>query len=151
VMSFIDSDQVIRGFVSSSSKFLFPSIIAANGVCDSTSVFANLLKFGMTMEIERIEFARQSLFGEIRGRPKNVRASYIADTLADFYVTYMRARPTYGVSEGAPSTPFCRALQELFEIFEVNMGFMGPAKAAAIAVSVRDIRRANPELNALAD
>jgi hypothetical protein len=143
-------DQTIRDLVAAHRGPMLVSMAAIYGIGESTAVCVALLKLGMRLEAERIERAKQSLFKKAHGRPTNMKAAYIADTLAKFYLQHVKERPTYGSNEGYPSTPFCRALQELFELFDVGLGFIGPAKKAAKAITDVDVRRANPGLNALA-
>jgi hypothetical protein len=126
------------------------SVAILAGIVEMGAETASYILVASVIEMKRLERFRDANFTKGRGRRKNARAHHVADTLAQFYLKVLKERPTYGVSDGYPSTRFATALQEIFEILGINANIRGPAENAIKQITDADINRTSGGFNALA-
>ncbi len=101
-----------------------------------TGEFRNRLAEVFDTIIPGIAEAKEQTKCEIRdywtkiGRPTAHPARRVAEKLAEIYVLGLGKRPTYGVKNGRPSTPFCRAVKRVYDLLGIESDFLEPCKAA---------------------
>ena len=74
---------------------------------------------------------QRELYWSGRGRNPDWRAKQVAFSVAMNYRRSTGELPTYGSNAGYPSTEFGRAVQEIFEILEIDRGWRSFAEGAA--------------------
>lgn len=124
-------------------------LIRLNAAQNSLSIngLKLLLDFRIELRERLVELQDQEAqFWSVKHRPANYYARAIALRLARLYASEFHKRPTYGTSRdgGHPSTDFCRALEEIFEILEIKASVKSTAKWAIDGLTEEDLHQRPP-------
>jgi hypothetical protein len=120
------------------------------GIADMGTETTRYIHVAALVEMRRLERIRGANFTKGKGRRKYARACHVADIFVQFYLKVLKERPTYGTSDGHPSTRFATALQEIFQVLGIDADVRGPAKSAIKRITDEDINRTHGPFKALA-
>ncbi|WP_417599805.1 hypothetical protein [Pararhodobacter oceanensis] len=121
-------DQLIRNNVSDAGLTFVLNFILAD------------LRFALLARHRELE-TQEKVFWSGTNRPPNHFARTIAHRLARFIASGTGQMPTFGTSRhgGHPSTDYGRALQEVFEILEIEADFRRPGQWAISQLTDDDL------------
>ncbi len=123
-----------------SEELSVEKIAGVEGICDSLIGLLNFFSTAFIEERNRLE-DQKARYWSRQGRSPNWRARLLAKWVAGVYVQYLKKKPTYGTDRNYPSTPYARALQEIFEIYQIDMDIRKPAEWAISQITEEDVER----------
>jgi hypothetical protein len=112
-----------------------------HGLHYHTLILSIEMKQALLDRLKELEDQENS-FWSASHRPPNHYARTIALRLARLYAREKQERPTYGTSRdgGHPSTAYTKALEEVFELLEIQASVTPPARWAVSQITEEDLK-----------
>lgn len=130
------------------------NVARLNGLCMSSAKLLLELYTSAALTKISLEAEKRTRFPRGKGRKINIYPHLIAERLAQFWLTQLREKPTYGTDNyghSYPSTAFQGALMDIFDILEIKHGTSGPAKVACKAITDGDVNKVRRAFDRLRD